>query len=154
MKALISKKYLDYFDMKVLSKEVCNLFDDYNFMYSLVKEHMFERTNFTSTSKSKINTSNEELKSILKNESYINYLKEFEKKIENLKTTFTDDELVVFHYSIEDRETDKEICERIKKTYKTYFIIKKSCYIKVALKFNLLSDTIEETLERTFATVV
>ena len=153
MKALISKKYLDNFDMKVLSKAVFELFDDYNFICSLVKEHMIEGTNTINNRKSKFNNSSEELKSLLKRESYAKYLKEFERKIDNLKTTFTDDELKVFQYSIEDRETDKELCDRIMKTYKTYFVIKKSCYVKVALKFNLLSETVDETLERTFVAV-
>lgn len=153
MKALISKKYLDNFDMKVLSKAVFELFDDYNFICSLVKEHMIEGTSTINNSKSKFNNSSEELKSVLKRESYVKYLKEFERKIDNLKTTFTDDELKVFQYSIEDRETDKELCDRVRKTYKTYFVIKKSCYVKVALKFNLLSETVDETLERTFVAV-
>lgn len=153
MKALISRKYLDNFDMKELSKAVFELFDDYNFICSLVKEHMIESSNYISDSKNKLNNSNEELKSVLKRESYMNYIKEFERKIENLKTTFTDDELKVFQYSIEDRETDKELCNRILKTYKTYFVIKKSCYVKVALKFNLLSETVDDTLERTFVAI-
>lgn len=153
MKALISRKYLDNFDMKELSKAVFELFDDYNFICSLVKEHMIESSNYISDSKNKLNNSNEELKSVLKRESYMNYIKEFDRKIENLKTTFTDDELKVFQYSIEDRETDKELCNRILKTYKTYFVIKKSCYVKVALKFNLLSETVDDTLERTFVAI-
>ncbi len=153
MKALISRKYLDNFEMKELSKAVFDLFDDYNFICSLVRDHMIEKTNCRDYAKNKSNSSSEELKSLLKRESYIKYLKEFEKKVEDLKANFTDDELKVFKYSIGDRETDKELCDRITKTYKTYFIIKKSCYVKVALKFNLLPETVDETLERTFMAV-
>ena len=153
MKALISKKYLDSFDMKELSKAVFELFDDYNFICSLVKAHMIENSNNINNSKNKFNSSSEELKSVLKRESYVKYLNEFDRKIEDLKSSFTDDELKVFQYSIEDRETDKELCDRILKTYKTYFAIKKSCYVKVALKFNLLSETVDETLERTFMAI-
>lgn len=154
MKALISKKYLDNFDMKKLSKAVFDLFDDYNFICGLVKENMIESSHYSDNSKNKFNSSNEELKSVVKRESYVRYLKEFDRKIENLKSTFTDDELKVFQYSIEDRETDKELCDRIHKTYKTYSVIKKSCYVKVALKFNLLSETVDQTLARTFVVAI
>lgn len=134
MKALISRKYLDNFEMKELSKAVFDLFDDYNFICSLVRDHMIEKTNCRDYAKNKSNSSSEELKSLLKKRIIYKIFKRVWKKVEDLKANFTDDELKVFKYSIGDRETDKELCDRITKTYKTYFIIKKSCYVKSCFK--------------------
>lgn len=70
---------------------------------------------------------------------------DFDAKIKYLKLSLTDDELKIFHYGIEERETDKELMDRISKSYKTFLIIKKSCYIKVALRFSLVRN-MEKTI--------
>lgn len=153
MKALISRKYLDSYDMRQLTRAVHELFDDYNFIRSLIKERLIERPINSNPVKNHYNNYNEELKAITKRETYINYLKEFDKKMEYLKSTLTEDELKILEYCIENRESDKEVCDRVAKSYKSYFIIKKSCYVKIALKFNLLSDMGDIALERGFKVV-
>ena len=55
-----------------------------------------------------------------------------------LPADLTDDELKIYKYSILLREQDKQIKDRICKTDKTYYPIKKSCYVKVALRFSLV----------------
>ena len=71
-------------------------------------------------------------------EEYFDYVFNFENKIKYLKTQFTDDEAIIFHYSIEERELDKEIMDRICKSEHKYYQIKKSCYLKIALCFGLI----------------
>ena len=73
-------------------------------------------------------------------EIVVKYVNDFDAKIKYLKLNLTDDELTIFRYGIEERETDKELMDRIRKSYKTYLIIKKSCYIKIALRFSLVKN--------------
>lgn len=145
MKALLSKKHLENFDMKVLTKEVEELFDNYNFLCELVDMSMIEDKKGEERLQKGIYSI--EMKKIIKIENYINYIREFDNKIEALKSSFTDDELQIFKYGIEERESDKVICDRICKTYKTYYIIKKSCFVKIALRFNLATEAVSKTLE-------
>lgn len=146
MRALLSKRYLEYFDMKVLTKEVEDLFDNYNFISELADKNMIESKKDEIPLKKGIYSV--EMKRVVKIENYINYIKEFDKKLESLKSSFTDEELTIFKYGIEERESDKEICDRICKTYKTYYTIKKSCFVKIALRFNLSVEAVNSTLER------
>ena len=146
MKALLSKRYLENFDMKVLTKEVEDLFDDYNFICELTDKKMIDNKREEKPLKKGIYSI--ELKHVIKLEDYINYIKEFDARLEALKNSFTEDELMIFKYGIEERERDKEICDRLCKTYKTYYIIKKSCFVKIALRFNLAVDAVNSTLEK------
>ena len=66
------------------------------------------------------------------------YLNQFDKKLEHVKERFTDEELTIFKYSVLARASDKEMRDRICKTDKTYYPIKKSCYVKLALSFDLI----------------
>lgn len=151
MKALLSQKYLLDFDMKILIREVNELFDNYNFICELVdRNEIIDNKNSLKEFNSNNFANSIQNKTIEKIESYISYIQKFNRKLEHLKTTLTEDELTIFKYSIEERESDKIICDRICKTYKTYYNIKKSCFVKVALKFNLSVDAVNSTLERTF----
>ena len=49
----------------------------------------------------------------------------------------TNDEKIIYEYSIEKKETDSVVQSIIKKYGKTYYHIKKSCYLKIYLYFNL-----------------
>lgn len=139
MKALLSKKYLENFDMKKLSKEIIALFDDYNFLKSLVKAQIVVSFNEKFIDDMNYKHYNDyTMGQMLKKSNYNMFVKEFEKRIEIVKGSFTNDEIMIFTYSIENREADKIVCDRICKSYKTYFTIKKSCYAKLAIQFNLL----------------
>lgn len=150
MKALLSKDYLIDFDMKLLQKEIYDLFDNFNFVCELVDQNCIEKKekNYYSFKNRKL--TNSEAYKLIKIDEYKKYIDIFNKKLEYLKSTFTQDELIIFKYGIEEREPDKVICDRICKTYKTYYLIKKSCFVKIALRFNLSIDAVNSTLERTF----
>jgi len=44
----------------------------------------------------------------------------------------------IYNHSVIGREQDKQIRDRICKTDRTYYPIKKSCYVKIALRFGLV----------------
>lgn len=149
MKVLLNNKYLEEFDTKLLTKEVYNLFDDYNFINELVASNTIEENkNYLEIKKISKGNYSEELKKVTKIENYIIYLQEFNKKLEALKKSFTEEELIIFTYGVEERECDKELCDRICKSYKTYINIKKSCFVKIALRFNLSVEAVKATLDK------
>ena len=76
--------------------------------------------------------------SIIVRFSLAKYLDEFDRKLEYLLSTLTADELKIYNYSVLAREQDKQVRDRICKTDKTYYPIKKSCYVKLALRFGLV----------------
>ncbi len=149
MKALISKKYLNYFDMRLLTKEVHDLFDEYNFINELLNNNMIEKNqspiHLTISSTS---NSSSELNKLLKIEKYEKYIKYFESNLNYLKSNMTDDELLIYKYCIEEREIDRIVSDRICKSGKTYYKIKKSCYAKIAMKFNLATITSNESFRK------
>ena len=51
---------------------------------------------------------------------------------------FTPEEMKIYNHSVIGREQDKQIRDRICKTDRTYYPIKKSCYVKIALRFGLV----------------
>ena len=55
--------------------------------------------------------------------------------------------MTIYKYSILAREQDKEIRDRICKTDKTYYPIKKSCYVKFALRFGLVDGFTKKVFE-------
>ena len=141
MRALLNEKSVEKFNTKVLYKEVIGLFDEYNINQltiqdiaeeSLgrkleVREECFQHTKSDPT-----------WKATLKSDKLVDSVIKFENKIKYLKTQFTDDEAIIFHYSLEERELDKEIMDRVCKFDHKYYQIKKSCYLKVALSFGLI----------------
>ena len=50
---------------------------------------------------------------------------------------FTEDEMLIFEYSVEKQEKDAVVQEVIRRYDKPYYNIKKSCYLKIYLTFGL-----------------
>ncbi len=143
MRALLAKKYIDDFDMKQISKDVFELFDEYNYKKELAQQYLYGSLSHEIKDMPETHqhgNSDPVYKAAIKREKLLNYVSNFDTKIKYLKLSLTDDELKIFHYGIEERETDKEVMDRICKSYKTYLVIKKSCYIKIALRFSLVKD--------------
>lgn len=142
MRVLLAKEYLDQFNLRDISKSIYRKFDEYNYKIYLSKT-------FTGKTTSKIDEvsisrqkgmSNPTLNSIIKREQLLKNIKEFSNKIKYLKSTLTDDERLVFKYGIEQRLTDDELSDELAKSLKTTRYIKKSCYVKVALHFDLIKN--------------
>lgn len=142
MKVELKKKYLDEYDLKVIAKAVYNLFDDYNYKKAIAQEYLdsiYQRKSNNepvySKHRKKIDSTYEIVK---KRERVVKYLDEFDRKLDYLLSTLTADELKIYTYSVLAREQDKQVRDRICKTDKTYYPIKKSCYVKLALRFGLV----------------
>ena len=153
MKVLLRKMYLDEYDLKPIVKAVHTLFDDYNYKKTMSQgyydeslKHLLSYKPEDSRHKKK---SDSTLKAVENKEKVDKYLKQFDKKLEYLLETFTDDELKVFKYCVLARVQDKEIRDRICKTDKTFYPIKKSCYVKLALGF----DLVDGFTKNVFATI-
>lgn len=141
MRALLNENSVEKFNAKVLYSKVIDLFDEYNINQltiqrvaeeSLVRNQELREECFQQTK------SDPTWKATVKSEKNFDYVFNFENKIKYLKTQFTDDEAIIFRYSIEERELDKEIMDRICKSEHKYYQIKKSCYLKIALSFGLI----------------
>lgn len=141
MRALLNENSVERFDAKQLYKKIIDLFDEYNINQltiqqiaeeSLVRNSEFREECFQKTK------SDSTWKAVVKSDKNFDYVFNFENKVKYLKTQFTDDEAIIFHYSIEERELDKEIMDRICKSEHKYYQIKKSCYLKIALSFGLI----------------
>lgn len=142
MKVELKKKYLDEYDLKVIAKAVYNLFDDYNYKKAIAQEYLdsiYQRKSNNepvySKHRKKIDSTYEIVK---KRERVVKYLDEFDRKLDYLLSTLTADELKIYTYSVLAREQDKQVRDRTCKTDKTYYPIKKSCYVKLALRFGLV----------------
>lgn len=141
MRALLNENSVEKFNAKKLYKKIIDLFDEYNINQltiqqiaeeSLVRNQVVREEHFQQTK------SDSTWKAVVKGDKNFDYVFNFENKIKYLKTQFTDDEAIIFHYSIEERELDKEIMDRICKSEHKYYQIKKSCYLKIALCFGLI----------------
>ena len=153
MKLLLRKMYLDEYDLKPIVKAVHNLFDDYNYKKIISKgyydESLKHEISYRPEDLRNRRNSDFTSKSIEKKEKVDKYLKEFDKKLEYLLETFTEDELKIYKYCVLGRIQDKEMRDRICKTDKTYYPIKKSCYVKIAIGFDLVDGFSKEV----FATI-
>ena len=144
MKVELRKRYLDEYDLKVIAKAVYNLFDDYNYKKAIAQEYLdsiYQRksNNEPAIARSKYRKKIDSTYEIVKKrEKVVKYLNEFDRKLDYLLSTLTADELKIYTYSVLAREQDKQVRDRICKTDKTYYPIKKSCYVKLALRFGLV----------------
>lgn len=142
MKALLKKKYIEEYNLKSVTKAVLNLFDDYNYKINISYDYLGKQLNHelyeipVHSGKSK--KQDEISKIVEKRENVLNYINEFDRKLKILKNEFTSEELAIFKYCIIERAMDKEVMDQIAKTEKTYYNIKKSCFVKIALRYNLV----------------
>lgn len=141
MRALLNENSVEKFNAKVLYSKVIDLFDEYNInqlTIQRVAEESLVRNQELREECFQQRKSDPTWKATAKSEKNFDYVFNFENKIKYLKTQFTDDEAIIFRYSIEERELDKEIMDRICKSEHKYYQIKKSCYLKIALSFGLI----------------
>ena len=72
-------------------------------------------------------------------EKFRNYIKIFDETIDKLKDYLTDDEKTIFDLSIIDRCSDEELAYELSINKQHLYKPKKSCYIKTAEFYNLVS---------------
>ena len=141
MKVLINEELTESFNSKVLYSKVLRLFTEYNMRQFAIRSKIYspykENTNINEHELSKI-SNNEAYKDIIENDENLNYILEFENRIEFIKSQLTPDEEIIYKYSIEEGELDKVIMDRLCKSGHKYYEIKKSCYLKIALSFGLI----------------
>ena len=149
MRALIDEKTVEKFNSKKLYKQVLEKFDEYN-ISKLTIQHIAQKS-LTKTmnlreEKFQNTKSDKTLAYTIESEKYVNFVYDFESKIEFLKTQFTIDESIIFNRSIEERELDKIIMDTICKSEHKYYQIKKSCYLKIALCFGIIKPRQENNI--------
>lgn len=153
MQVEFKKKYLDEYDLKAIVKAVYNLFDDYNYKKAIAQEYLDSIYQHRLTDKPEYSKYHKKIDStyntVEKREKVVNYLNEFDRKLEFLLSTFTAEEMKIYNHSVIGREQDKQIRDRICKTDRTYYPIKKSCYVKIALRFGLVDGFTKDV----FATI-
>ncbi|MCI9234191.1 MAG: hypothetical protein HFH08_06365 [Bacilli bacterium] len=140
MKILLSKECLSKYELKEIIKNVHQLFDEYNSKKILVKfyreEVLSAHINKEFVHNKKV--SNPVLTATLKREPLIIEIQNFNTKLRTLKANFTEEEKKIFKYCIEERKTECELCDLLHSSVKTVRWIKKSCYVKTALRFGLI----------------
>ncbi len=153
MQVEFKKKYLDEYDLKAIVKAVYNLFDDYNYKKAIAQEYLDSIYQHRLTDKPEYSKYHKKIDStyntVEKRDKVVNYLNEFDRKLEFLLSTFTAEEMKIYNHSVIGREQDKQIRDRICKTDRTYYPIKKSCYVKIALRFGLVDGFTKDV----FATI-
>ena len=153
MQVEFKKKYLDEYDLKAIVKAVYNLFDDYNYKKAIAQEYLDSIYQHRLTDKLEYSKYHKKIDStyntVEKRDKVVNYLNEFDRKLEFLLSTFTAEEMKIYNHSVIGREQDKQIRDRICKTDRTYYPIKKSCYVKIALRFGLVDGFTKDV----FATI-
>lgn len=152
MKTLVDESKIEEFDAKKLFREVREKFDEYNINQlamrdcaeeALVKDMKLHEECFT-----QIN-SDPTLKAAIKSEKIADKVFKFESDIKYVQTQFTDDESIIFNYSIIQRELDKVIMERMCKDSHRYYTIKRSCFLKIGLRLGLVEPKKVEITEVT-----
>lgn len=71
---------------------------------------------------------------LLECEEYVNKMN---KQFKSLRYKLTNDEKIIFNYSILSKHTDEELADRLCLDKSSIYHRKKSCYIKVAQYFNI-----------------
>lgn len=79
-------------------------------------------------------TTSEKALRILKCKEYVDSMN---KKLKALRLRLTDDEKIIFNYSILSKHTDEELAEQLCLDKTSIYNRKKSCFIKVAQYFNI-----------------
>lgn len=141
MRALVTSKTVEPFNTKKLYNDVLDKFDEYNSkqiaIKHIAKESLSRNVEFGDKVFQQVK-SDPTVKATIKSDKLLDFVNDVDSKIDFLKTQFTEDESIIFRYSIQERELDKIIKLRIGKDGRAYDRVKKSCYIKVALCFGLV----------------
>ncbi len=141
MRALLTNSSVEPFNAKKLYSKVIDIFDEYNskqFAIRSIAEESLTRNQEIREECFQRTKSDPTWKATVKSDKLVDFVNDFDSKISFLKTQFTADEEIIFHYSLEERELDKVIMDKVCKSDHKYYEIKKSCYLKVALCFGLI----------------
>lgn len=137
---LVDENVIETFNAKELYKQVLHLFDEY-YAYKVCLEdavtNTYNKKIFHEEQRSYYK-SDPTYQRMLRYERAVTYIEHFEKELLYLKKHFTKEETNIFNTSILNRIPDKEIMIDINKKGHTYYKLKKSCYLKIALRFNLI----------------
>ncbi len=138
MKQLLKENYMSGCNKKRIRRAVLDLFDEIKY-YEMLLEESFV-TNEGKTLPIKTTNVSDPISGTLNSlEKMANIVNAFYKKVDSVKETFTEDELVVFECSVEKREKDEIImCTKFKNAQK-YYQIKNSMYFKLAIKFKIVN---------------
>ncbi len=140
MKMLIDENLVCPFCARELYKKVLNLFDDY-YIHKLTADHPLMQKAYLQKSQEEFHQKknfDSTFYSVLQHEKALNYIEKFEKQIEYIKEHFTAEENIIFTLSVMERKPDKSIIIELNKSEHYYYKIKKSCYLKIALRFELI----------------
>ena len=146
MKVLLEERLLNQYNTRQLFTDVLRLFDEFNTKQFFAQEYLYKFSKDTTDLNSFISQNSKSdptWKSLVIKDKFVKYVIDFERKMEFIKTQLTEDEFIIYKYSLEEREMDKVIRNRINKSEHKYYQIKKSCYLKIALLFRLV-PSIEE----------
>ncbi len=150
VRALLKLSYIENFNMKKLTNAIFQEFDKYNYEINVAQSYIDSMLGsgdiqVVSNNRGK---SQPVLSIVEKRQKILDEIDAFEKKIKEVKAILSDDELLVFHYSIEERETNAQVSDRMCRSMKTFLHIKKSCFVKVALKLGL-TDNLDKIILKT-----
>ncbi len=142
MKVLLTKEQVNNYNMRKLTKKIFKKFDEYNYHLELAQSYIDSSITkeLSDMPISKSGKSDPTWSSTAKREKVLKYIDDFELKLKYLRANLTKEEKEVLKLSIIDREPNDVLCNKLVKQYKAVYWIKKSCYVKVALRFNLVNE--------------
>lgn len=140
MNKLFKQNYMIGFDHKKITKLVKDKFDDIHF-----KEMIVESYDLSGDSKDIVlnsfssGYSDPTFNAVREREKLIKQINDFYATLESVKATFTEEEIMIFKYSLEAGEKDEVIQEKTRYYNNKFYCIKNSLYFKLALKYNLIN---------------
>lgn len=151
MKILLEVNQFQKIDSKSLYREVLKLFDEYYAHLIAVEDISISKAFNVSTEIREEcfqkGISNPTYKAVIEAERDLEYVRRFEEQITFIKNRLTNDEEKIFNQSILNRESDKEIMFDMCKSEHKYYQIKKSCYLKIALRFGIVKLKSDNSLQ-------
>ena len=135
----LTEELMKPYDMRTISEMIKILFTTFNNIIFLVERYDLQLLNHNSKTDKvqESNVSDRTFSSVSALDINRNFIRNFRKRLRIVKNKMTNDEKIIYEYSIEKKETDSVVQSIIKKYGKTYYHIKKSCYLKLYLYFNL-----------------
>lgn len=143
MKVLLTKEQVQNYNMRTITKKIFAKFDEYNYNLELRESYVDEAVKgkvLSDMPVAKGRKSDPTWASTVKRDKVTKYIDDFELKLKYLKANLTKEEKEILKLSIMEREDNSVLCDKLAKEYKAVYWIKKSCYVKVALRFNLVKE--------------
>lgn len=140
VKMALAKTFMDSYQSKNISKSVNDLMETYNEVSLLVScfdLQLLHRDDMSEVSRKSNKVSDTVFDNCSALEMNLKFIENFERTINKVQNMFTEDEMLIFEYSVEKQEKDAVVQEVIRRYDKPYYNIKKSCYLKIYLTFGL-----------------